>query len=154
MSISVGDLDTFMSHSVGNSYRGETHVDQQTDMAVSQIVDSDALDPCGFCPSIHFPVRKADGVIMGKAGIVGAEEDSELRMEIGYHIFEPYRRQGYALEACRLILDYIHEEFEAQVYAVTESSNAASKGVLAKLGFEVRETRENGEAIRHCEPMV
>lgn len=99
-------------------------------------------------------VRKADGVIVGKAGIVGAEEDSELCMEIGYHIFEPYRRQGYALEACRLILDYIHEEFEAQVYAVTESSNAASKGVLAKLGFEVRETRENGEAIRHCEPMV
>lgn len=34
MSISVGDLNAFMSHSVGNGYCRETHVDQQTDVAV------------------------------------------------------------------------------------------------------------------------
>ena len=28
-------------------------------MAVSQIVDSDTLDPCCFCPSVHFPVQIA-----------------------------------------------------------------------------------------------
>ena len=27
-------------------------------------------------------------------------------LELGYHIFRPYRRKGYALEACREILDY------------------------------------------------
>ena len=59
MSISVGDLNTFVSHSVGNCYCRETHVDQQTDVAVSQIVNSDTLDPCGFCPSVHLPVQIA-----------------------------------------------------------------------------------------------
>lgn len=59
MSISVGDLNAFVTHSIGNSYCRETHVDQQTDVAVSQIVDSDTLDPCGFCPSVHFPVQIA-----------------------------------------------------------------------------------------------
>ena len=34
MRISVSDLNAFVSHSVGNGYRGETHVDQQTDVAV------------------------------------------------------------------------------------------------------------------------
>ena len=34
MSISVGDLDTFVSNSVGNGYRRETHIDQQTNVAV------------------------------------------------------------------------------------------------------------------------
>lgn len=34
MSISVGDLNAFVSHSVGNGYCRETHVDQQTDVAV------------------------------------------------------------------------------------------------------------------------
>ena len=100
-------------------------------------------------------VRKEDGVIVGKAGIVGAEEeDASLRMEIGYHIFEPYRRQGYALEVCRLILDYVHEEFEAQVYAVTESSNTASRGVLEKLGFEVCEIEENGVTVKYYKPVI
>lgn len=90
-------------------------------------------------------VRKEDGVIVGKAGVVGTGEvsaaegtgtaDTLFMMELGYHMFLPYRRQGYAVEACRLILNYIHEEFEAQVFAVTKKSNAASRGVLENLGF-------------------
>ena len=28
-------------------------------MAVSQVMDSDALDACCFCPSVHFPVQIA-----------------------------------------------------------------------------------------------
>ena len=29
------------------------------DIRVSQIVDSDTLDPCGFCASVHLPVQIA-----------------------------------------------------------------------------------------------
>ncbi|MGN0157979.1 MAG: GNAT family N-acetyltransferase [Brotaphodocola sp.] len=99
-------------------------------------------------------VRKEDAAIVGKAGIVGADEtlpgmesgtESSLMMELGYHIFSPYRRQGYALETCRMILDYIHEEFEAQAYAVTKTSNKASRGVLEKLGFAA--CRADGDGL-------
>lgn len=91
--------------------------------------------------------RKADSVIVGTAGVTDAEwgkcgiqeedgrQKEQLSMELGYHIFVPYRRQGYALEACRLILDYVHGEFDASMYAVTGISNLASRKLLEKLGF-------------------
>ena len=41
MSISVGDLNTFVSNSVGNGYCRETHVDQQTDVAVPKLVEAE-----------------------------------------------------------------------------------------------------------------
>lgn len=94
-------------------------------------------------------IRKADGVLLGKAGVTPAvcdlgvckeTEDHEMVLELGYHIFKPYRRRGYAEEACRLILAYIKEEGERSevnplVYAEVEKKNLASKALLEKLGF-------------------
>lgn len=95
-------------------------------------------------------VRRSDGVILGTAGIVGAEEqaDTGLWLELGYHVFEPYRRCGYAMEACRLILDHVQEEYGAQVYARTEASNQASRNLLEKLGF-VQEREDEAGMLRY-----
>ena len=41
MRISVSDLNAFVSHSVGNGYRREAHVDQQTDVAVPKLVEAE-----------------------------------------------------------------------------------------------------------------
>lgn len=76
-------------------------------------------------------VRKADDVIVGKAGVTNLEEsehsefgnktipteESAEYLELGYHIFRPYRRQGYAEEACRAILNYAKEELACPVCA-------------------------------------
>lgn len=101
-------------------------------------------------------VRKSDQSVIGKAGIVGCVEDRDsaeaegagsmpesqndgalagCQMELGYHIFTPYRRQGYAGEACRIILNYVEQEFACPVYADVECGNAASMALLEKLGF-------------------
>lgn len=95
-------------------------------------------------------VRRSDGVILGTAGIVGAEdrEDTGLWLELGYHVFEPYRRCGYAMEACRMILDHAQEEYEAHVYARTKWSNLASRKLLEKLGF-VEEWEDEAEMVRY-----
>lgn len=61
MGISVSDLNAFVSHSVCNRHRRETHVDQQADVAMTNIMDPYALDPGGFCTSVHFPVQIALG---------------------------------------------------------------------------------------------
>ncbi len=103
-------------------------------------------------------VRKADGVIVGKAGVTNLEEsehgESEHKttpadeserepmqtdetaeyLELGYHIFRPYRRQGYAEEACRAVLNYVKEELACPVCARVAKENTASIRLLEKLG--------------------
>ena len=73
----------------------------------------------------------------------------EMRLELGYHIFAPYRRQGYAEEACRMVLDYTTEEYGCPVYAVTEQSNLPSIRLLEKLGFRAEERKYNEAAPQH-----
>lgn len=65
----------------------------------------------------------------------------KLELELGYRTFAPYRRRGYAEEACRLILSYMEEWYadddcEMEIFAVTRASNLASENLLKKLGFE------------------
>lgn len=93
-------------------------------------------------------VRKADGMIVGKAGLTNPEEpvqklsenkmtqEEEEYLELGYHIFRPYRRQGYAEEACRAILHYAKEELCCSVCARVAKENAASIRLLKKLGVD------------------
>lgn len=93
-------------------------------------------------------VRKADGVIVGKVGVTNLEEsehgefdnkiipadESAEYLELGYHIFNPYRRQGYAEESCRAILNYAKEELACPVCAQVAKENTASIQLLEKLG--------------------
>lgn len=114
-------------------------------------------------------VRREDGRIIGKAGVSdcdirrdpaaasdlaavsapGAAPSPEMRLELGYHIFAPYRRQGYAEEACRMILEYTKEEYGSPVYAVTEQSNLPSIRLLEKLGFKAEERKYSEAAPPH-----
>lgn len=103
--------------------------------------------------------RRADGVLLGKAGLtwrtemkactemgvqtaMKAQKELDTRtemdgafLELGYHIFEPFRRQGYAEEACRLILTFAGENYASPVKAIVRRKNVASKMLLKKLGF-------------------
>lgn len=92
-------------------------------------------------------VRKEDGVIVGTAGLsqweqpeavrvgLGEPPEPEFSLELGYHIFLPYRRQGYAEEACRAILSWAKEEYDCPVRAKVKPDNTASVRLLEKLGI-------------------
>lgn len=107
-------------------------------------------------------VEKETGKLAGKAGIVrtsygkepweteertggslqlAAKEKQEDRLyvEIGYHIFRPCRRRGYAAEACRKIVELVRERAETPVciYAKMDASNKASIGVAKSCGFSL-----------------
>ena len=72
--------------------------------------------------------RRADGVLVGKAGLTDGE--------LGYHIYEPFRRQGYALEACRAIVKYGFETLELdKIRICTKRSNTASRILAEKMEF-------------------
>ena len=59
MSIAVGDVDTFMPHALRDGQGGKAHVDQQTDVAMSQIVYANPFHPRLLAAAVHFPVEIA-----------------------------------------------------------------------------------------------
>lgn len=76
---------------------------------------------------------KADGNVIGRAGIEPKEDCAEL----GYVIAKEYQSQGYATEVCRAILAYARDKLGlTEVCARVRKDNAASVRICEKLGFE------------------
>lgn len=91
-------------------------------------------------------VEKESGAIIGKAGVQNGDPEAlagdELAgwegtpcLELGYHVFEPYRKKGYAREACREIQRYAKERLDCALYAKIDPSNEASIRVAEACGF-------------------
>lgn len=99
---------------------------------------------------------KDTGELVGVAGLTVPEsfhagDDAELEefwmearrmsaegetLELGYHIFYKYRRNGYAKEACEAVLRYGIEELGADRFLVRiEKENMASMRLAEVLGF-------------------
>ena len=57
MGVVIGDVDTFMTHTIRNGDGAEAHVDQQTDRTVLDIMNPDALDAGLLCTAVHLMVQ-------------------------------------------------------------------------------------------------
>jgi RimJ/RimL family protein N-acetyltransferase len=90
------------------------------------------LTPGWFVRAI---VRKDDGLLIGNCGFHGTPEVVG-RAEIGYTIFAPYRRRGYAVEAAQGLVDWARSQGSRVVYAAVLKNNVSSLGVVKKLGFQ------------------
>lgn len=69
-----------------------------------------------------------------------SDEDDDFydACSIGYSIAAPYRRQGYAFEACLHLLHHAKATFNRyKLQASTLESNTASVALLKKLGFRL-----------------
>jgi RimJ/RimL family protein N-acetyltransferase len=75
---------------------------------------------------------KEEKKIIGKAGLFNSSMKDGL--ELGYDIAKPYRRRGYALEACTEICRYARQILDAsRIYVVTSPDNTASIQLAQKL---------------------
>jgi len=78
---------------------------------------------------------RADGTLIGDCGVHVLKTDSR-HAEIGYTIAPGHQRNGYASEAVRALLGMLFGTLRMKrVVARTLASNAASKALLARLGF-------------------
>ena len=79
-----------------------------------------------------------DGTIIGRAGV---ENNSDGEFELGYMLASKYWHQGYALEACEAVLNYMEEvqglerkEIICRIY----KENTASARLAEKLNIQIR----------------
>lgn len=81
---------------------------------------------------------KDTGEVIGRAGL-SVREGYDLP-ELGFVIDTAYQNMGYAFEVCAAILVYAREELAFdKVQALVNEKNAASLGLLDRLGFEFQD---------------
>lgn len=101
------------------------------------------------------------GLLVGKAGIsnlelTGQEEffssikKNDTPVELGYHIFSPYRQQGYGKEACMAILSYAALTVSERIYARIDERNLASIKLAEDLGFRLIARTHSGSVPQLC----
>ncbi len=79
-------------------------------------------------------VLKETGDIIGRAGIYDSTRTNGF--EIGYAIDAPYRRRGYAYEACQAVITFSENRLgQKELFALIEPHNCASIALAEKLGF-------------------
>lgn len=89
-------------------------------------------DRAGWCARLA--VLASARVAVGHCGFHGPPEAAG-RAEIGYTIFEPHRRQGYAREAAAGLVGWAFEQGEREVFASVSPGNEASLAIVRGLGF-------------------
>ena len=89
-------------------------------------------------------MRSPAGDAIGHCGFHGPPELIG-RAEIGYTVFEKYRRRGYAKEAAGALVRWAFRRRENTVYASVSPDNAASLGVVKSLGF--RQVGTQGDEV-------
>ncbi|WP_185959531.1 GNAT family N-acetyltransferase [Planococcus salinarum] len=87
-------------------------------------------------------IRKADQSLLGDV-FIKKEHDT---FWIGYTVSPSFKRQGYAYEITRAMIQWIQQQGEFKIMAGAVPENVASVRLLEKLGF-AQVDEENGELI-------
>lgn len=86
--------------------------------------------------------RKADREVLGYCGLIDSGQGPEGEPELAFELLRRFWRQGYATEASIAVLDWARSSGYQRVWATVWDWNAASRRVLAKLGFTETERKE------------
>ena len=84
--------------------------------------------------------RSVDGRFLGDCGLTYQDVEGRRELEVGYHLTERERGQGYATEAARACLDFGFLRTTCErICSIVRPSNAASCAVAARIHTTRRE---------------
>ncbi|NKI70700.1 GNAT family N-acetyltransferase [Collimonas pratensis] len=84
---------------------------------------------------LNWAVRLADSEEY--VGYVQASIEADGHAMLAYFVFAPFQRQGYAMEMCSKVRDYLLNAFAASsVYALIDTRNRASIALVEKMSFQ------------------
>jgi RimJ/RimL family protein N-acetyltransferase len=109
-------------------------------------------DPDRYPWSLRAIVRRSDRRMIGFVNFHGAPGANDLgapeAVELGWSVFEPERRKGYATETATALMAWATETHGIKRFiSATTPDNAASLRVHEKLGFERTGQIVDGEII-------
>jgi RimJ/RimL family protein N-acetyltransferase len=81
-------------------------------------------------------VERASGLVVGYTGVDWIDFGGRRWLEWGYRLVTVARGKGYATEASGALLAVAAECYTGEILGLIHPENGASKGVIAKLGFE------------------
>ena len=86
--------------------------------------------------------RKAARDVIGYCGLVDGGRGAEGEPELAFELLRRGWRQGYATEASLAVLNWARSSGYERLWATVWDWNAASRRVLAKVGFTETERKE------------
>lgn len=138
-----GDLETWLEHintpEVTGFNGGVQSREQVEDSFARMAAAADEGQPTFYCLTL-----KSDGRLIGKAGLARIEtavapDEIKNAVQIGWTLRPDCWGQGYAREAAQAFLAQAFEHFgAARVYSQTSPRNAASMGLMVRLGMTRR----------------
>jgi [ribosomal protein S5]-alanine N-acetyltransferase len=86
--------------------------------------------------------RKGARDVIGYCGLIDSGRGSEGEPELAFELLRRVWGQGYATEAALAVLDWARSSGYGRLWATVWDWNAASRRVLAKVGFTETERKE------------
>ena len=86
--------------------------------------------------------RRTAGDVIGYCGLVESGGEAEHEPQLAYELLRRVWGHGYATEAAWAVLDWARSSGHERVWATVWDWNAASRHVLAKLGFSETDHKE------------
>ena len=116
-----------------------------------------AADPARLPWSVRAMVRRDDRVMIGFVNFHGPPGVNDVEeadaAELGWTVFPEHRRQGYATETARRLMDWAREEHGVRRFiSSTTPENVPSLRVHEKLGFRRTGQVVDGEIIFELQP--
>ncbi len=116
-----------------------------------------AADPARAPWSVRAMVRREDRVMVGFVNFHGPPGVNDIEAagaaELGWTVFPAHRRQGYATETARRLMDWARAEYGVRRFiSSTRPDNAPSLRVHDKLGFRRTGQVVDGEIIFELAP--
>ena len=115
-----------------------------------------AHDPARLPWSVRAMVRREDRAMVGMVNFHGPPGVNDIEAagaaELGWTVFPAHRRQGYATETARRLMDWARDEYGVRRFiSSTTPDNAPSLRVHEKLGFRRTGQVVDGEIIFEVE---
>ena len=83
-------------------------------------------------------INKSTDEFIGLCGLLAQDVDGINEIEVGYHIFKKYWKQGFATEAAKLFIDYAFKNnLTNSIISVIDVDNIKSHRVAEKNGLKI-----------------